>query len=120
MCTEKVLWNNSDKSTFCFLQIGIKELPGGQMKKGASSAKRTKQPVCGPAKPTVSARAEQLDPDEEENKPKASDDRPDTEVRVELQGSELWKRFYEIGTEMIITKAGRCREGFADFISRFY
>uniref|UniRef100_A0A3Q3FLF3 T-box transcription factor 22 n=1 Tax=Labrus bergylta TaxID=56723 RepID=A0A3Q3FLF3_9LABR len=28
-------------------------------------------------------------------------------VRVELQGSELWKRFYEIGTEMIITKAGR-------------
>uniref|UniRef100_A0A3Q3M9N8 T-box transcription factor 22 n=1 Tax=Mastacembelus armatus TaxID=205130 RepID=A0A3Q3M9N8_9TELE len=29
------------------------------------------------------------------------------EVRVELQGSELWKRFYEIGTEMIITKAGR-------------
>ncbi|XP_055081042.1 T-box transcription factor TBX22, partial [Periophthalmus magnuspinnatus] len=31
----------------------------------------------------------------------------DTEVRVELQGSELWRRFYEIGTEMIITKAGR-------------
>lgn len=29
------------------------------------------------------------------------------EVRVDLQGSELWNRFYEIGTEMIITKAGR-------------
>ncbi|CAL8357328.1 unnamed protein product [Merluccius merluccius] len=29
------------------------------------------------------------------------------EVRVDLQGSELWDRFYEIGTEMIITKAGR-------------
>ncbi|XP_038132127.1 T-box transcription factor TBX22 [Cyprinodon tularosa] len=28
-------------------------------------------------------------------------------VQAELQGSELWKRFYEIGTEMIITKAGR-------------
>nr|XP_033802889.1 T-box transcription factor TBX22 [Geotrypetes seraphini]XP_033802890.1 T-box transcription factor TBX22 [Geotrypetes seraphini] len=28
-------------------------------------------------------------------------------VQVELQGSELWKRFHEIGTEMIITKAGR-------------
>ncbi|XP_041051862.1 T-box transcription factor TBX22-like [Carcharodon carcharias] len=27
--------------------------------------------------------------------------------RVELQGTELWKRFHEIGTEMIITKAGR-------------
>ena len=25
--------------------------------------------------------------------------------RVDLQGSELWNRFYEIGTEMIITKA---------------
>ncbi|XP_004685935.1 PREDICTED: T-box transcription factor TBX22 [Condylura cristata] len=28
-------------------------------------------------------------------------------IQVELQGSELWKRFHEIGTEMIITKAGR-------------
>ncbi|KAG9341685.1 hypothetical protein JZ751_018749 [Albula glossodonta] len=31
----------------------------------------------------------------------------DTGVRVELQGSDLWNRFHEIGTEMIITKAGR-------------
>ncbi|KAF4105340.1 hypothetical protein G5714_014671 [Onychostoma macrolepis] len=29
------------------------------------------------------------------------------EVGVDLQGSDLWKRFHEIGTEMIITKAGR-------------
>ncbi|XP_030642949.1 T-box transcription factor TBX18 [Chanos chanos] len=29
------------------------------------------------------------------------------EVRADLQGSDLWKRFHEIGTEMIITKAGR-------------
>uniref|UniRef100_W5NCU9 T-box transcription factor 22 n=1 Tax=Lepisosteus oculatus TaxID=7918 RepID=W5NCU9_LEPOC len=28
-------------------------------------------------------------------------------ARVELQGSDLWNRFHEIGTEMIITKAGR-------------
>ncbi|XP_028808801.1 T-box transcription factor TBX18 isoform X2 [Denticeps clupeoides] len=28
-------------------------------------------------------------------------------ARVELQGADLWKRFHEIGTEMIITKAGR-------------
>ncbi|KAK1169906.1 T-box transcription factor TBX15-like [Acipenser oxyrinchus oxyrinchus] len=29
------------------------------------------------------------------------------EIQVELQCSDLWKRFHEIGTEMIITKAGR-------------
>ncbi|XP_045153300.1 T-box transcription factor TBX22 [Echinops telfairi] len=28
-------------------------------------------------------------------------------IHVELQGSELWKIFHDIGTEMIITKAGR-------------
>ncbi|XP_043112689.1 T-box transcription factor TBX22 [Puntigrus tetrazona] len=28
-------------------------------------------------------------------------------VGVDLQGYDLWKRFHEIGTEMIITKAGR-------------
>ncbi|XP_030621466.1 T-box transcription factor TBX22 [Chanos chanos] len=32
---------------------------------------------------------------------------PEKEIRVELQGSDLWNRFHEIGTEMIITKAGR-------------
>ncbi|KAJ8383190.1 hypothetical protein SKAU_G00039680 [Synaphobranchus kaupii] len=32
---------------------------------------------------------------------------PAEEMRVDLQGSDLWKRFHEIGTEMIITKAGR-------------
>lgn len=30
-------------------------------------------------------------------------------MQVELQGAELWRRFHEIGTEMIITKAGRYR-----------
>ncbi|XP_078268789.1 T-box transcription factor TBX22-like [Rhinoraja longicauda] len=29
------------------------------------------------------------------------------DLQVELQGADLWKRFHEIGTEMIITKAGR-------------
>ncbi|KAK6489759.1 T-box mRNAion factor TBX18-like isoform X1 [Huso huso] len=29
------------------------------------------------------------------------------ETQVDLQGADLWKRFHEIGTEMIITKAGR-------------
>ncbi|XP_038603722.1 LOW QUALITY PROTEIN: T-box transcription factor TBX22 [Tachyglossus aculeatus] len=52
---------------------------------------------------------------EEEERPKAEsstaavanggEERED--IQMELQGSELWKRFYDIGTEMIITKAGR-------------
>ena len=29
------------------------------------------------------------------------------DVQVELQMPDLWQRFYELGTEMIITKAGR-------------
>ncbi|XP_054890427.1 T-box transcription factor TBX22 [Poeciliopsis prolifica] len=49
----------------------------------------------------------QSGPEEPDAGPEESDSRTDTEVRAELQGSELWKRFYEIGTEMIITKAGR-------------
>uniref|UniRef100_A0A0K2T6Q7 Tbox 22 [Jaculus jaculus] n=2 Tax=Lepeophtheirus salmonis TaxID=72036 RepID=A0A0K2T6Q7_LEPSM len=28
-------------------------------------------------------------------------------ITVELVGKDLWKRFYKLGTEMIITKAGR-------------
>lgn len=44
-----------------------------------------------------------------EKRPKAGAESREVgdEVQVELQGSELWKRFHEIGTEMIITKAGR-------------
>lgn len=56
---------------------------------------------------TVSPGAGEADPGGEESHPKESDLRPDREVRAELQGCDLWKRFYEIGTEMIITKAGR-------------
>lgn len=54
--------------------------------------------------------ADQTDRPGPEDSDLASEDsecRVDREVRVDLQGSELWKRFYEIGTEMIITKAGR-------------
>lgn len=39
-------------------------------------------------------------------------------IQVELQGSELWKRFHDIGTEMIITKAGRF--GFAQVAQGLY
>lgn len=77
------------------------------MKKAGSTPRRTKDTSCDPQRQTVRSRAGEADPSGEENKPRESDGRPDREVRVELQGSELWKRFYEIGTEMIITKAGR-------------
>lgn len=115
MCTENVRRTITllvINPPFVFLQTGLKEFPVGQMKRSTSSAKRPKESRCDPPKQSVPTRADQLDPDEEKNKPKASDNRPDREVRVELQGSELWKRFYEIGTEMIITKAGRCKAGF--------
>uniref|UniRef100_A0A3P8SM52 T-box transcription factor 22 n=1 Tax=Amphiprion percula TaxID=161767 RepID=A0A3P8SM52_AMPPE len=63
--------------------------------------------VGKPCKRMKVSRTEPSDQACEKNKPKESDCRPDREVQVDLQGSELWKRFYEIGTEMIITKAGR-------------
>lgn len=84
-----------------------------EVKKAGSAPRRTEEPQ----RQTVGSSSGEADPSGEEDKPRDSDCRPDREVRVELQGSELWKRFYEIGTEMIITKAGRykncrnCGEG---------
>ncbi|KAM7418063.1 hypothetical protein PAMA_017621 [Pampus argenteus] len=79
-----------------------------EMKTAGSTPRRPEDTSCDPERQAVRSAAEDRDPHgEEENKPKESDCCPDREVRVELQGSELWKRFYEIGTEMIITKAGR-------------
>ncbi|NXB98933.1 TBX22 factor, partial [Orthonyx spaldingii] len=46
---------------------------------------------------------------EAEKRPKAGAESRAGGVQVELQGSELWRRFHDIGTEMIITKAGRYR-----------
>ncbi len=87
---------------------GPHESPVSQMKKAGSAPRRAEDTSCDPERRTVRSRAEEAEPSGgEEDKPKESDCRPDREVRVELQGSELWKRFYEIGTEMIITKAGR-------------
>lgn len=48
-----------------------------------------------------------------EKRPKAGAESRPGGVQVELQGSELWRRFHDIGTEMIITKAGRYRPGSA-------
>ncbi|XP_075117172.1 T-box transcription factor TBX22 isoform X2 [Leptodactylus fuscus] len=53
-------------------------------------------------------------PEEHDKRPRSAappspDPAPDKDggVQVELQGGDLWRRFHQIGTEMIITKAGR-------------
>ncbi|XP_028272434.1 T-box transcription factor TBX22 [Parambassis ranga] len=86
--------------------IGQHKYPASQMKKASPAIRRPGDP-CDPQSQAVRSGTEISDPSSEENQPKESDCGPDKEVQVELQGSELWKRFYEIGTEMIITKAGR-------------
>ena len=37
----------------------------------------------------------------------ATENQESDDITVELQMRELWQRFFELGTEMIITKAGR-------------
>ncbi|MEQ2198862.1 hypothetical protein XENOCAPTIV_019670 [Xenoophorus captivus] len=82
---------------------GLSEHTASQMTEAVSSPWR---PGETSGDPPGHSGTEESDPCGEE-----SDSRPDREVRAELQGSELWKRFHEIGTEMIITKAGRYNEG---------
>lgn len=84
--------------------------PIRQMKREGSTPRRTRDTNCDPQRQAVRSRAVEAEPGAEQSRPRESDGRPDREVRVELQGSELWKRFYEIGTEMIITKAGRYKK----------
>ncbi|CAN9514752.1 unnamed protein product [Ophioblennius macclurei] len=93
----------SDRRIF----IGQHDHLSSQIKKVGSAVRRPDDSFSDLQRKTVSKVCGDCDPGSEEKKPKESDCRPDREVRVELQGSELWKRFYEIGTEMIITKAGR-------------
>ncbi|XP_053143158.1 T-box transcription factor TBX18 [Hemicordylus capensis] len=72
---------------------GARALPPGGCEE---SFRRTTSPPLSPGGPA-----------------KVGDSRPASPLlapqvpRVDLQGAELWKRFHEIGTEMIITKAGR-------------
>ncbi|XP_047440433.1 T-box transcription factor TBX22 [Mugil cephalus] len=94
----------SDRDMF----TGAHEHNATQLKKAARRPEDTPcDTPCDPQRQAVRSGAEDSEPGSEGNKPKESDCRSEREVRVELQGSELWKRFYEIGTEMIITKAGR-------------
>lgn len=61
-----------------------------------------------PAKKMKSMSSTDVATDDEDNevleKPSKDDLR---NITVELEGKELWERFSELGTEMIITKAGR-------------
>ena len=60
-----------------------------------------------PAKRMKSTSSEIPSDDEE---PEVFDDNSKDDLRnitVDLEGKELWERFSELGTEMIITKAGR-------------
>ncbi|XP_072450843.1 T-box transcription factor TBX22-like isoform X2 [Chiloscyllium punctatum] len=71
-----------------------RERAGGTLKQAQSSKQREEQ-RAGEASKTRSG-------------PGPTSPGGDSEgLHLELQGSELWKRFHEIGTEMIITKAGR-------------
>lgn len=53
------------------------------------------EPSCGPARPTSSP---------------PSHSQTIENIKVGLHEKELWKKFHEAGTEMIITKAGRSGE----------
>ncbi|KAM9795303.1 T-box transcription factor TBX22 [Neosynchiropus ocellatus] len=92
--TERSVPGHAVKPTYCVMSNdqGLSEFPPVRITKADSAAGRTDEGCCD---------AGEADPAGEDAKPE------DREVRVELQGSELWKRFFEIGTEMIITKAGR-------------
>lgn len=80
---------------------GLDGNPLRVMKKEGSAPRRPTEPTCEPQRRAARPRAEDAEAGGEQHTD------GDRGARVELQGSELWKRFYEIGTEMIITKAGR-------------
>ncbi|CAG5992588.1 unnamed protein product [Menidia menidia] len=86
---------------------GQHEYPTGRMKQECSALTRPADISSDLPGHTPGPGTEDPDAACGESKATEGECRPDREVRVELQGSELWKRFYEIGTEMIITKAGR-------------
>ncbi|XP_071397421.1 T-box transcription factor TBX22 [Centroberyx affinis] len=93
----------NDTSTF----TGLHDYPVSQRKKAGSTPKRPEDSCSDSGRELPRTGVGETEPDGEERRPGESDCCPEREVRVELQGSELWNRFYEIGTEMIITKAGR-------------
>lgn len=90
-------------------------------KRGSSSdeSKDNIDPAPRPAKKQkVSEDQSDTDNEEESKEINVEEDEPTEEksfdaasdlknIKVELEGRDLWERFNELGTEMIITKAGR-------------
>ncbi|CAH2314764.1 T-box transcription factor TBX22 [Pelobates cultripes] len=68
--------------------------------------KRGKEPLGTPRNDETVVNRPRSVADPDRISPDPSSVSPDC-VQLELQGAELWRRFHEIGTEMIITKAGR-------------
>ncbi|KAM4621390.1 T-box transcription factor TBX22 [Polymixia lowei] len=93
----------SDTSTFTSLH----DYPVTKRKKAGSTPKRSEDSTSDTGRELIRTRGGEANPNGDAKRPGEKDCCPDREVRVDLQGSELWNRFYEIGTEMIITKAGR-------------
>lgn len=42
----------------------------------------------------------------------------DPNIKIALENAELWQQFHDIGTEMIITKLGRCVQFESFFIEK--
>ena len=42
----------------------------------------------------------------------------DPNIKIELENAELWQQFHQIGTEMIITKLGRCASTLDSIVNR--
>ncbi|XP_034037742.1 T-box transcription factor TBX22 [Thalassophryne amazonica] len=87
---------------------GLSKCAATQAKKAGSTLRKQEDRSCDPQTQSINLDSQEAaEAKRDDNRPVESGCSPGAEVRVELQGSELWKRFYEIGTEMIITKAGR-------------
>ncbi|XP_022380059.1 T-box transcription factor TBX22 [Enhydra lutris kenyoni] len=75
-------------------------------RKSRAAREKSQQPEKRPkTKPSATAFSGYSSSDSDNNSCKSLEEKD--VIQVELQGSELWKRFHDIGTEMIITKAGR-------------
>ncbi|KAM6953732.1 T-box transcription factor TBX22 [Aplochiton taeniatus] len=99
---------DSDQSTFISgaVKNGLQDSPTSQRKKG-----RRLTPMLGEGHESETEHLRKGDDETDSGgdtiKLGETEYYSEREVQVELQGSELWRRFHEIGTEMIITKAGR-------------
>ncbi|XP_012311148.1 T-box transcription factor TBX22 isoform X1 [Aotus nancymaae] len=70
-----------------------------------SAAGKSEQPEKQPkTEPSTTASSACGSDSGDRNSPESLEEK---DIQMELQGSELWKKFHDIGTEMIITKVGR-------------